>query len=153
MPINNRNNIKICVAEPGNATKIAEIEQKTSNAPWSYDALLKDIAENPNSIVIVAKNDEEIVGYADIWKVFDEIQLNNIAVEEEYRGNHIASEMLDVLADVGRELECKTMNLEVRKSNLPARKLYEKAGFQEVGIREHYYIDNDEDAILMDLML
>lgn len=126
------------------------IEQATSPEPWSEQALLNDIVSNENAIVLVAEADGKIIAYSDTWKVADELQLCNIAVLEEYRGNHIASEMLSVIADIGNELGCKTITLEVRESNDPAINLYVRKGFKKVGKRESYYIDTNEAAILMD---
>ena len=150
----NPSDIRIRQAVPDDAAAVAAIESWTSPEPWSEAALLHDISTNDRSIVIVAETrDGTCIGYADIWKVADEIQLNNIAVLEEYRGNHIAAQMLGILADAGRELGCSTMNLEVRASNESAIRLYTRCGFRQVGVREGYYIDNGEDAILMDLAL
>ena len=145
--------VNIRVAEPKDCKIIAEIEKNTSKEPWSEQSLAEDIAENDKSIVILAEIDGKVIAYADVWKVADELQLNNIAVIEEYRGNHIAKELLEVLADAGREIGCTVMNLEVRESNSSARALYEHAGFHVVGQRENYYLDNNENAILMDLNL
>lgn len=145
--------IKIRQAAIEDAEAIAGIEQITSGTPWSLSALENDIANNERAIVIVAATDKDIVAYADAWKVADELQLNNIAVIESFRGRHIASEMLDVLSEIGREIGCSLITLEVREGNAAGRGLYEKSGFRTVGIRENYYIDNNENAILMDLTL
>ena len=145
--------VKIRAAISEDAHAISIIEQKTSPEPWSEDALLRDICQNDNACVLVAETDGKAVGYLDAWKVADELQLCNIGVLEEYRGNHIGQELMDVLADIGRELQCALITLEVRESNEPALALYRKCEFEEVGIRENYYIDNNENAILMDKKL
>ena len=163
-------NYKIRIARAEDVPAIAEIERLTSPEPWSEQSLMHDVTENDLAIVIVAEcmdkvdclridkdstagildNTAPVIAYADVWKVADELQLNNIAVLEAYRGNHIATEMLGVLVETGRELGCALITLEVRAGNAPAIGLYRRAGFNEVGVRERYYIDNGEDAILMD---
>lgn len=143
--------IRVATAEDAHA--IASIEKATSPEPWSEEALLNDITVNERALVIVAtacEQDDSVIAYADAWMVADELQLNNIAVLEKYRGHGIAYEMLSVLADSGSELGCVTMNLEVRASNEPAIRLYEKSAFHQVGVREKYYVDNNEDALLFD---
>ena len=137
-------------ARENDVPAIVSIECKTSPEPWSESALYRDVVTNGQALVILADVDGRIVGYADVWHIPDEFQLNNIAVVEEFRGNHLAENMLEVLIATARELGLKTITLEVRESNTPARRLYEKCGFQHVGERPGYYVDNGETAILMD---
>ena len=152
---------KIRIAEKADSLFISTIETATSAMPWSEQAIAREIEENDRAIVLVTEYFDltvgfslpQIVAYADAWKVADELQLNNIAVLKSYRGNGLATELLEVLAESGRELGCKTINLEVRESNTPARRLYGKCGFVEVGKREGYYEDNGETAVLMDKVL
>ncbi|MCD6322572.1 MAG: ribosomal protein S18-alanine N-acetyltransferase, partial [Clostridiales bacterium] len=73
----------------------------------------------------------------------------NIAVKEDYRRQGIGQDMLKILFDLAKELNVKTMMLEVRESNDGAIAMYEKAGFIKVGRRKKYYSDNLEDAIVM----
>lgn len=134
---------------------IASIERNTSNTPWSADALTKDVTKNDKAYVAVAAlpceegDVPEIIGYADMWVVAGEAQLNNIAIDERYRGNHIGEALLSHMLEKSRELGCDLMTLEVRSGNTAARSLYKKAGFTEAGVRRGYYRDNREDAILM----
>lgn len=140
-------------AQENDVPAIVSIECKTSPEPWSESALRRDVTENGQALVIVVDLEGRIAGYADVWLVADEFQLNNIAVLEEFRGYHLAENMLEILIATARELKLNTITLEVRKSNTPARNLYNKCGFTEVGIREKYYVDNGEDAVLMDRVI
>lgn len=144
---------RIRQANENDVPAIVSIECKTSPEPWSEAALYRDVVENGQALVIVAELEDRVVGYADVWQVADEFQLNNIAVVEELRGNHIAENMLEVLIATARELKMISITLEVRESNTPARKLYEKCGFTIVGERAGYYCDNGEKAVLMDKLL
>ena len=131
------------------AAGIAELEKATFPLPWSEEALLYDIGENKLATVLVAELDGSFAGYADIWVVAGEGQLNNIAVCEYARGQHVG---LGIMKELFAELEkagASEMSLEVRESNEAAIGLYRKLGFEEVGRREGYYLDNGETALIM----
>ena len=72
-----------------------------------------------------------------------------MAVEEKSRGQGIAKRMLKELLRRGSERGIRVYTLEVRKGNVPARNLYEKLGFQELGIRKNFYEKPVEDAVIM----
>ncbi len=92
-----------------------------------------------------------IVGFANMWVLADEAHVTNIAVRETYRRQGIGELMLFSVIDKAREHKANIVTLEVRASNTAAQLLYQKYGFNQVGLRRGYYLDNDnkEDAILM----
>lgn len=135
-------------AAPSDAPGIAELEIETSGHPWSKESILHDITESNIAVVISAELDDKLVGYADVWNIAGEGQLNNIAVTGAARGNHIGQKMMEYLFDALRESGATEMSLEVRVSNTAARRMYEKLGFVNLGIRPGYYEDNGEDAVI-----
>ena len=90
-----------------------------------------------------------IAGFASIWVITDEAHITNIAVREPYRRQGIGELMLLSVIDKAREHKANILTLEVRASNTAAQLLYQKYGFNQVGLRRGYYLDNKEDAILM----
>ena len=118
---------------------------------WSYSILEKEY-ENPNTTYIVAKFENEIVGFAGILKVLDEATLMNIVTKKDKRNLGIGSTLLSHLIDIAKSQKMKTLTLEVNEHNVPAINLYKKFNFKEVGIRKNYY-DNTDSAILMTLDL
>lgn len=128
---------------------ISRIESRTSNTPWSADAITHDILSNDKAYIVVAVCGDETVGYADMWVVAGEAQLNNIAIDEAWRGNHFGEALMSHMIERAIELNCDVMGLEVRRSNETAISMYHKAGFQDIAVRRGYYRDNREDAILM----
>lgn len=90
-----------------------------------------------------------ILGYAGMWLMVDEAHLITIAVGSPYRRKGIGERLLIAIIDGAVELGARMVTLEVRVSNSGAQTLYEKYGFQKVGIRPHYYSDDNEDALLM----
>lgn len=114
---------------------------------WSYN-ILKQELENEKTTYVVAKENNEIVGFAGMMIFMDEATLNNIVVKKSCRGRGIGGELLEALIEICTDLNLKTFTLEVNTSNTPAIKLYEKFGFQNLGIRKKYY-NNSQDAFIM----
>lgn len=118
---------------------------------WSIQTLHSEL-NNPNSHYIVAKINTEIVGFAGIWKSIDDVHITNIVVKKDFRKNGIGSLLLQKLILLTKELKFKELTLEVNSNNDPAKKLYLKFGFKELGIRKRYY-NNTDDAIIMTLYI
>ena len=79
----------------------------------------------------------------------DEAHITTFAIHPAWRRQHIGERLLLEFVDVAIARCAREMTLEVRLSNLPARRLYEKFGFRPVGVRPRYYSDDDEDALIM----
>lgn len=116
---------------------------------WSYNTLKQDF-ENGNSKYFVAKHDNEIIGFAGIVAIFDEVDIMNIVVKKNKRNLGIGSLLLEKIIEFSKDYTYIT--LEVNIKNTPAIKLYKKYGFKQVGLRKKYY-NNQDDAILMNLYL
>lgn len=114
---------------------------------WSYNVLKQEL-ENEKTKYIIAKENNEVVGFAGILVVLDEATLNNIVVKKSYRCRGIGGELLETLIDLCADLKLKSFTLEVNVENIPAIKLYEKFGFKNLGIRKKYY-NNSTDAYIM----
>ena len=82
------------------------------------------------------------------WILFDNAQICNICVRDEYRKKGIASDLFDIAENAFQMHECFSITLEVRVSNEPAINLYKKRGFSTVCIKKGYYKDG-EDAYYM----
>ena len=92
--------------------------------------------------------DEKSVGYMEYSLIYDRMEIDNISVIEEYRGNGIGTKLMAHLVSLAIEHRVENITLEVRISNEIARNLYKKFGFREVALRKYYY--GDEDGILME---
>lgn len=117
---------------------------------WNYNILKQEFL-NENSYLLVAKTvDGTIVGFAGIQFILDEVNINNIVTKINYRNNGIGSKLLQKIIDISKEKNMKTITLEVNENNSYAISLYDKFGFNNVGIRKKYYngIDN---ALLMSM--
>ena len=98
---------------------------------------------------MVAQIEEDVVGYAGLWKIGDEGHITNVAVAPEQRRKSIGDMLVGALIEVTEEEGITSHTLEVRKSNIGAIRLYEKHGFKVEGERKAYYEDNGEDALIM----
>ena len=92
--------------------------------------------------------DDISVGYVEYSLIYDRIEIDNILVNEEYRGNGIGTKLMAHLVSLAIEARVENITLEVRISNEIARNLYKKFGFREVALRKFYY--GNEDGILME---
>lgn len=131
---------------------LALLEKQCFSTPWSESALRTELEkENARFFVAITKN--EVSGYIGANNVLGEVYVDNIAVFYNYRGFGIGESLLRHLIKVSEEEKCDLVTLEVRVSNTPARKLYEKLGFQNKGVRKNFYDKPKEDAIIYTLTL
>ena len=114
---------------------------------WSIDILKEDF-KSENSKYIVAKFDDEIVGFAGIKIILNEASIMNIAVKTNKRNLGIGSMLLEKLSELAISSSCNLMLLEVNENNIPAVSLYEKYHFKRIGLRKKYY-NNTDNAIIM----
>ena len=127
--------------------QIDEIEQASFSHPWSMDAYKKEI-ENQVAHYLVLTNEGEVCAYGGYWQIFAEGHITNIAVKNEFRKQGLGTELVKALIEDAKNNGITAMTLEVRASNEPAIKLYEKMGFASAGVRPKYYPDG-EDAVIM----
>ena len=130
---------------------IAELEKKCFSYPWNYDMVCETQKLN-NFCGVVAVINERIVGYAGAIFALEGADIALVAVDPEFRRQKIAESTVKALIDELIQKGIETIFLEVRVSNQPARSLYTKIGFKEIGIRKNYYEDA-EDAIVMTLVI
>lgn len=116
---------------------------------WNYSILENDFKNN-DSYYIVAKCNNEILGFAGYLKIIDEINILNIVTRIDKRNLHIGSNMLEYIISTSKNEKANSITLEVNVNNIPAIKLYEKYNFEKVGLRKRYYYGTD-DAIIMTL--
>jgi ribosomal-protein-alanine N-acetyltransferase len=125
------------------------IERESFSTPWPEHAYRQEIEQNRLAHYIVARYGNGIVGFAGIWLLVDEAHVTTFATRTAWRRQGIGERLLVALLDLSLARGAKEATLEVRPSNVPAKRLYEKYGFKVVGVRPRYYSDNNEDALIM----
>lgn len=133
--------------------RVAEIEKKCFSVPWSMESLMHEF-ELEYAVYFAAYNEQnEVVGYVGVHNICGEGEITMVAVAPEFRRKGIAEGLLKKLVEYENESGILRINLEVRRGNTAARKLYEKCGFAEDGVRKKYYTQPTEDAVLMSVEL
>jgi len=121
---------------------------------WSEAMLLGELADQPRTRhYVVAVVDGEIVGYGGLAAAADQADVQTIGVRTPYQGRGLGAALLTELVDEAVRRSCAAVFLEVRADNPRAQKLYEKFGFDVVGVRKRYYQPSGVDAIVMRLEL
>lgn len=133
---------------------VQQIAARCFPVPWTREEFEKELKRSYAILRVLRPSlQQPVCGFANYWHVADELQVMNIATLPELRRQGHGSALLADLIQTGRERKVRWITLEVRKSNLAARELYRKFGFAEQGIRQRYYSDNGEDAVVMHLAL
>lgn len=127
---------------------VVHIERTCFPSHWSVNAFLNELS-NRSAHYFVACWEEKVVGYCGMWVIMDEAHITTLGVLPEYRRKKVGELLLWVLLVSARQLGARRATLEVRKSNLPAIRLYEKYRFRQVAIRKGYYAETGEDALVM----
>ena len=128
--------------------QVAALEKICFSDPWSENSVASEL-KNPLSCWLVAEEDGEIAGYVGSQTVMDESDMMNVAVHPDYRRKGIAEKLVMELVEALKKRDSRCLTLEVRASNEPARALYEKLGFEQVGLRKNYYRNPREDALIL----
>lgn len=142
--------------------EVLRIERTSFTTPWS-ERTFRGLLERPNAVLLVAEEPRRaswiaegyrgpgrrLVGYVAIWLARGEAELGDLAVEREARRSGVGTALVDAAAEAAVGRGASAIFLEVRESNLAARRLYERAGFESVGTRPGYYVRPVEDAVVM----
>jgi len=132
--------------------EVMGIERTSFRFPWSTGFFLQEL-QVACARSILAEIDGRIVGYVLFWLLPGAVDIHNIAVHVNFRRRGIARALMSqVVTEAERQTNVRVI-LEVRRSNLPAQKLYESMGFATTSIRKGYYSDDGEDALAMSLEL
>jgi len=127
---------------------ILEIELVSNGAPWSERSFRNEL-NHPYGIMLVAKEGNNVVGYAGAWLVVDEAHITTVAVAPNARRRGIGRLLTEEILKQAKERGMACSTLEVRAGNEAAIELYKQLGYQETARRKAYYPDNQEDALVM----
>ena len=116
---------------------------------WSKEAFYSELSNKLAKYYAARDMNGRLMGFAGCWSIIDEAHITTIAVDSEYRRQHIGEALLKAILDDCYVEKIKYLTLEVRESNVPAISLYEKYGFKSFGVRKGYYQDNNENALIM----
>ena len=120
--------------------------------PWSRKSIRSTLRED-RSCMLVAEENGVICGYLNSTYLFEELNLNRIAVSPDFRRRHVGASLLEALVDFCTANGLTRLMLEVREGNLPARRLHESFGFISLGERKNFYQNPPEAGVIMEKIL
>lgn len=129
--------------------QVLRIEEMTYPRPWSFGLFLGELALKATRHYVVARVDNQVVGYGGLMWMDTDTHVTNIAVDPAWQQHAIGSRIMLNLAKKSLRWGCSDITLEVRQTNVAAQRLYFKFGFAPEGVRKAYYIDNKEDALIL----
>lgn len=144
----------LSLQQPGQLDALMAVEQRAYSHPWSHGNFTDSLASGYQIELLLGG--EQVIGYFVAMPGVEEAHLLNITVAPEFQQQGWSVVLLDALALWARGRGAQWLWLEVRVSNLRARQVYEKYGFQRVGERKRYYPSASaerEDAIVMSYAL
>jgi ribosomal-protein-alanine N-acetyltransferase len=144
--------IEILPMTKESALFVAQLEKVCFSSPWSYDMLCAE-GLRAEAEFLCAFIDGSFAGYAGMLCVLDEGQICNVAVCPPFRRMGVGEALMEAQRSAALVRGLSVMMLEVRASNTPAQRLYEKLGWEKVGVRRNFYSSPREDGVLYNLYL
>jgi [ribosomal protein S18]-alanine N-acetyltransferase len=146
---------EIAPMTPGDLDDIMEIERTSFRAPWSRQVFVEELDRDWAHVDVLRLREPRgpVLAFVNYWLVRDEVHVLNVATRSSVRRQGHAARLLEHVIGFAHREHCRYLTLEVRRSNQPAIRLYRKYGFRPVGIRPNYYVEDNEDAIVMLLEL
>ncbi len=127
---------------------VLRIDRLSFPVPWMPSAFSTELT-NRSACYLVARIEEETVGFGGVWVIMEEAHITTLAVDPLLRGRKIGEQLLIALLAEGIRRRATRATLEVRQNNLAAQRLYQKFGFYQAALRKNYYTDNGENALVM----
>ena len=128
-----------------------KIELDVNPSPWKYETFLSSFEVGHKGLI--CKKDNLMIGFIIFSPISPEAHILSISVRNEMQSKGIGTLLLKSMLDQCKVMNYKKIFLEVRVSNEKAINFYEKFGFSKDAIRNNYYTDNSEDALLMSLSI
>jgi ribosomal-protein-alanine N-acetyltransferase len=134
---------------------IMDIERESFRAPWSRQVFIEELERDWAHVDVLRAREPhaKVIAFINYWLVRDEVHVLNVATHPDARRLGHAARLIEHVVAFANKHKCRYITLEVRRSNQPAIRLYRKYGFRPVGIRPNYYVEDNEDAIVMLLEL
>jgi len=128
---------------------VLKIESQVYPRPWSLSLFMSELALRGSRAYYVARVDGIVVGYTGLMVTVDDGHITTLAVDPAWHRRSIGSRLLLVLAREAIRRRVRSLTLEVRIGNRAAQELYRQFGFHPAGIRKNYYVETNEDALVM----
>ena len=128
---------------------VLRIEAQVYPRPWSLSLFMSELALRSNRAYWVARIDGAVVGYCGLMVTVDDGHVTTLAVDPAWHRRKVGSRLLLTLVREAIARGVTSLTLEVRVGNRAAQELYRRFGFRPAGIRRNYYVETNEDALVM----
>jgi [ribosomal protein S18]-alanine N-acetyltransferase len=128
---------------------VLRIEALVYPRPWSLSLFMSELALRSTRAYWVARVDGVVVGYCGLMITGEDGHVTTLAVDPAMHRRGIGTRLLLALAGEAIRRGVTGLTLEVRMSNRPAQELYRRFGFRPAGVRRNYYVETNEDALVM----
>jgi len=128
---------------------VLRIEQQVYPRPWSIGLFMSELAYGTSRVYVTARIGGTVVGYGGLMLVADDGHITTLAVDPRWHRHGIGTRLLDTLARAAIDRGARNLTLEVRVGNDAAQGMYRAFGFAPAGIRKGYYVETNEDALIM----
>lgn len=115
---------------------------------WSETVFKEELMQN-YKFYYVAKYEDKNIGYVGFERMGDDLNVQKIAVLEDYRNCGVASKLIEKVFEYQQKQELNKVFLEVDEYNKTAIKFYEKFGFKTISKRENYYKNGDACFVML----
>ncbi len=140
---------EICLMREADIPQVVSLEKQFFSRPWSEKSF-RDALDSETTLYLAAKAGGQLTGYCGFYISYECADLCNMAVAKAARRQGVGEMLLKTAFEILKQRGVMKIFLEVRESNIPAIRLYEKLHFQKNGMRKNYYSDPPEDAVLME---
>ena len=138
------------LTEAADIDRVADLEARCFTNPWSREMLARQLADgNITRVYLLHLPSVRVAGFCACWLLFDELHINTLVVDFPFRRQGLARQLMEYVLDDAAGSGARRATLEVRESNVAARRLYEGLGFSVTAIRPGYYTQPDEDALIL----
>jgi ribosomal-protein-alanine N-acetyltransferase len=128
---------------------VLRIEAQVYPRPWSVSLFMSELALRSSRAYHVARVDGLVVAYSGLMLIGEDAHVTTIAVDPAWHRHKLGTRLMLNLANEARRRGASNLTLEVRVSNDAAQALYRRFGFKPAGIRKNYYVESNEDALIM----
>jgi ribosomal-protein-alanine N-acetyltransferase len=128
---------------------VLRIESQVYPRPWSLSLFVSELALRNSRAYWVARVDGNVVGYCGLMVSVDDGHVTTLAVDPAWHRRTIGTRLLLTLAREAIHRGATGLTLEVRMGNRGAQELYRRFGFRPAGVRKNYYVETNEDALVM----
>lgn len=128
---------------------VLRIEAETHPRPWSLSLFMSEMALRTSRAYYVARVDGLVVGYVGLMMSTDEGHITTLAIDPNWHRRKLGTRLMLVAAREAIRRGAAALTLEVRMSNHAAQELYRAFGFRPAGVRKNYYVETNEDALIM----